>query len=112
MDGSNPFTKIKWNKYKNPFRVKLFIFCMLAIPVFCFLVYGVYANFGGLIMSFEGLSREQEKVIPVGFANYKKIFQPVSKVRLRAHDRGVFRIFCGGHVHFPSHFHSGRFFPL
>ena len=74
MDGSNPFTKIKWNKYKNPFRVKLFIFCMLAIPVFCFLVYGVYANFGGLIMSFEGLSREQEKVIPVGFANYKKFF--------------------------------------
>ena len=75
MDGSNPFTKIKWNKYKNPFRVKLFIFCMLAIPVFCFLVYGVYANFGGLIMSFEGLSREQEKVIPVGFANYKKYQQ-------------------------------------
>lgn len=74
MDGSNPFAKIKWNKYKNPFRVKLFIFCMLAIPVFCFLVYGVYANFGGLIMSFEGFSREQEKVLPVGLANYKKFF--------------------------------------
>ena len=44
-----PF-KIKWNKYKNPFKVKLFIFCMLAVPVFCFLVYGVYANLGGLLL--------------------------------------------------------------
>lgn len=68
-----PF-KIKWNKYKNPFRVKLFIFCMLAVPVFCFLVYGVYANLGGLLLSFQNFSRTQEKVIPVGFENYKRFF--------------------------------------
>ncbi len=68
-----PF-KIKWNKYKNPFKVKLFIFCMLAVPVFCFLVYGVYANFGGLLLSFQNFSRTQEKVIPVGFENYKRFF--------------------------------------
>ncbi len=68
-----PF-KIKWNKYKNPFKVKLFIFCMLAVPVFCFLVYGVYANLGGLLLSFQNFSRTQEKVIPVGFENYKRFF--------------------------------------
>ena len=68
-----PF-KIKWNKYKNPFKVKLFIFCMLAVPVFCFLVYGVYANLGGLLLSFQNFSRKQEKVIPVGFENYKRFF--------------------------------------
>lgn len=74
MGGFNPFVKPKWNKYGNPFRVKLFIVCMLAIPVFCFLVYGIYANLGGLILSFESFSREQEKLVPVGFANYKRFF--------------------------------------
>lgn len=74
MSGVNPFAKIKLNKYKNPFRIKLFIFCMLAIPVFVFLVYGVYANLGGLVMSFESFSREQERVIPVGFSNFERFF--------------------------------------
>lgn len=41
MKAFNPFAKIQWNKYKNPFRLKVFIFCMLVIPVCGFLVYGV-----------------------------------------------------------------------
>ena len=64
----------KWNKYKNPFRIKLFIFCMLVIPISCFLVYGVYANLGGLLMSFQTFSREKERVIFFGFENYKRFF--------------------------------------
>lgn len=70
----NPFTKFKWNKYGNPFRVKLFIFCMLVIPVCCFLVYGVYANFGGLLLSFQSFSREKESVVFVGLANFRRFF--------------------------------------
>jgi len=38
------------------------------------LVYGVYANFGGLVMAFQTFSREQEKVVGAGFYNFKKFF--------------------------------------
>lgn len=72
MNGVNPFVKLK--KHKNPFRIKLFIICMLAIPVFCFLVYGVYANFGGLLMAFQTFSGEQEKVVGAGFSNFQRFF--------------------------------------
>lgn len=74
MKAFNPFAKIQWNKYKNPFRLKVFIFCMLVIPVCGFLVYGVYANFGGLLLSFETFSREQEKVVFAGLSNYERFF--------------------------------------
>lgn len=74
MSGFNPLAKIKFKKYKNPFRIKLFIFCMLAIPVFSFLVYGVYANLGGVIMAFQTFSREQEKVVGAGFTNFQRFF--------------------------------------
>ena len=75
MRDFNPFHHIKWNKYNNPLRVKLFIFCMLAIPIFCFLVYGVYANLGGILMSFQTFSREQERVVFAGLDNYEKFFK-------------------------------------
>lgn len=65
---------IQWNKYKNPFKTKLFIFCMLFIPVSCFIVYGIYANFGGLLMSFQSYDKEKEKVVFVGLNNYKLFF--------------------------------------
>lgn len=65
---------IQWNKYRNPFKTKLFIVCMLFIPVSCFLIYGVYANLGGLIMSFQSFSKEKEKVVFVGLNNYKLFF--------------------------------------
>ena len=74
MNGVNPFVKMKINKYKNPFRIKLFIICMLAIPVLCFLVYGVYANFGGLLMAFQTFSAEQEKVVSAGLSNFERFF--------------------------------------
>lgn len=65
---------IQWNKYKNPFKTKLFIVCMLFIPISCFLIYGVYANIGGLFLSFQSYSKEQEKVVFVGLNNYKLFF--------------------------------------
>lgn len=65
---------IQWNKYKNSFKTKLFIVCMLFIPISCFLIYGVYANLGGLLLSFQSYSKEQEKVVFVGLNNYKLFF--------------------------------------
>lgn len=65
---------ITWNKYKNPFKTKLFIVCMLFIPITCFLIYGVYANLGGLFLSLQSYSKEQEKVVFVGLSNYKLFF--------------------------------------
>lgn len=74
MNGFIPFVKISFNKYKNPWKIKLFIVCMLFVPVACFLVYGVYANFAGLIMSFQTFSQEQEKVVGAGFSNFQRFF--------------------------------------
>lgn len=65
---------IHWNKYKNPFRIKLFIFCMLVIPISVYIIYGIYANLGGFFMSFQSFNREKEKVVFVGLANYQKFF--------------------------------------
>lgn len=74
MKAFNPLAKIKWNKYKNPFRIKLFIFCMLVIPITLFLIFGVYANFGGLILSFRALDKTTGETINVGLDNFKRFF--------------------------------------
>lgn len=91
MKKFNPFHKIKWNKYNNPFRIKLFIFCMLVIPISCFLIYGVYANLGGVVMSFQNFSREKGEVVFVGLENYKKFFE-----LFKQYDYGhLIKVSCG-----------------
>lgn len=69
------FGVITLNKYGNPWKLKLFIFCMLLIPVLNFLVFTVYANVGGVALSFYQMSNSTGLDVYVGFANYKKFFE-------------------------------------
>ncbi len=69
------FGVITLNKYGNPWKLKLFIFCMLLIPILNFLVFTVYANVGGVALSFYQMSNSTGLDVYVGFANYKKFFE-------------------------------------
>lgn len=69
------FGLITLNKYDNPFKRKLFIFFMLLIPIANFLVFTVYANFGGIVLSFRQMSNSTGQEVFVGIANYKKFFE-------------------------------------
>lgn len=69
------FGLITLNKYGNPFKRKLFIFFMLFIPIANFLVFTVYANFGGIVLSFRQMSNSTGQEVFVGIANYKKFFE-------------------------------------
>ena len=69
------FGLITLNKYGNPFKRKLFIFFMLLIPIANFLVFTVYANFGGIVLSFRQMSNSTGQEVFVGIANYKKFFE-------------------------------------
>ena len=69
------FGVITLNKYGNPWKLKLFIFCILLIPILNFLVFTVYANVGGVALSFYQMSNSTGLDVYVGFANYKKFFE-------------------------------------
>ena len=69
------FGIVTLNKYGNPFRRKLFIFFMLLIPIANFLVFTVYANLGGIVLSFHQMSPSTGRDVFVGIANYKKFFE-------------------------------------
>lgn len=69
------FGIVTLNKYGNPFRRKLFIFFMLLIPIANFLVFTVYANLGGIVLSFHQMSHSTGRDVFVGIANYKKFFE-------------------------------------
>ena len=53
MAKTNIFKKIFKDKYKNPWSVKLFIFCLLIIPLAVFAVFVIYGNLGGLLQAFQ-----------------------------------------------------------
>ena len=69
------FGVITLNKYRNPFKRKLFIFCMLLIPIANFLVFTVYVNIGGIWLSFNQMSPSTGQDVFVWFANYGKFFE-------------------------------------
>lgn len=69
------FGIVTLNKYGNPFRRKLFIFFMLLIPIANFLVFTVYANLGGIVLSFHQMSPSTGRDVFVDIANYKKFFE-------------------------------------
>lgn len=66
---------IKVNKYGNKFRTKLFIVCMLLIPMLNFAVFTVYANIEGVRLSFFEMSQSTGADVFVGFGNYIKFFE-------------------------------------
>lgn len=67
-------------KIKNPWKIKLFIFCMLALPIAQFLVFTVYINIDGILMTFQNVdfSTNEEKF--VGFGNFAKFFRNFTAV--------------------------------
>lgn len=69
------FGVITLNKYGNPFKRKLFIFFMLLIPMANFLIFTVYANIGGVWLSFNQMSLSTGTDVFVGFANYRRFFE-------------------------------------
>ena len=69
------FGVITLNKYGNPFKRKLFIFFMLLIPMANFLIFTVYANIGGVWLSFNQMSLSTGTDVFVGFANYRSFFE-------------------------------------
>ena len=62
---SAPKKKKPGGKYGNPLGVKIFIVCLLVIPLATFAVFVVYGNLGGLVQAFftvkteNGISRTE-----------------------------------------------------
>lgn len=62
------------NKYKNPWSVKLFIVCLLILPLTIFFVFTIYGNFGGLIQAFQADPNGTGTPEWVGWDNFKTFF--------------------------------------
>lgn len=69
----------KTRKRKYPIKTRIFIACLLTIPLIAYAVFGIYANLGGLAMAFQTFNRESEKVVFAGLSNFKKFFALFSK---------------------------------
>lgn len=71
---------LSWNK-KN--RRRLFIFLMLAYPLFHFLFFWVFINFDSVLLSFQSLTRSDDYLAQastwsfVGLKNYKLLFEEI-----------------------------------
>ena len=63
----------KTDKYGNTWKVNLFIISLLLIPMLNFIVFTVYANFGGVFLSFQQFGKGQQYW--VGFENYERFFR-------------------------------------
>ena len=78
MEKTNFFSKIFKDKYKNPWPVKLFIVCLLILPLTAFGVFVVYGNFGGIIQAFQRARTDGKgglwAVEFAGIDNFKEFF--------------------------------------
>jgi len=73
-------------KYGNPLGVKIFIFCLLIVPLSAFALFVVYGNLGGLLLAFRKqttTATNEFKVIFTGFENFEYFFEHFS-------EKGVF----------------------
>lgn len=61
------------DRYGNTSSQRWFIFALLLIPMLNFLVFTIYANFGGIFLSFQQFDGVNEYW--VGLANYEKYFK-------------------------------------
>ncbi len=76
MEKTNVFKKIFRDKYKNPWSVKLFIVCLLIIPLTVFCVFVVYGNFGGLLQAFQKEKPGDIWAVEwAGFSNFTTFFK-------------------------------------
>ena len=63
----------KTDKYGNPLSRRLFIFALLLIPMLNFVVFTIYANFGGVFLSLKQFRNGEE--IWVGLENFQRFFR-------------------------------------
>lgn len=64
---------IKTDKYGNTWKVNLFIISLLIIPLLNFIIFTVYANLGGIFLSFQQFDKGQQHW--VAFENYERFFR-------------------------------------
>ena len=64
----------KPKRTKNPLKVKLFIFCMLCLPLLQFIVFTVYVNIDGVLMTLFNVDFSSNELKFVGLGNYRKFF--------------------------------------
>lgn len=65
--------KQKIDKYGNTLSRRLFIFCLLVIPMLNFIVFTIYGNFGGIFLSLKQFRGGKE--IWVGLENFQRFFR-------------------------------------
>lgn len=62
-------------KIHNPWKTKLFIVLMLFLPISQFIVFTIYVNIDGIIMTFQNVDFATNELLFVGFGNYEKFFR-------------------------------------
>jgi len=62
-------------KIKNPLKVKIFIVCMLALPLLQFCIFTIYVNIDGIIMAFQSVNLDTNELEFVGLGNFQKFFK-------------------------------------
>ena len=62
-------------KVKNPTKVKIFIICMLALPLLQFCIFTIYVNIDGILMAFQSVNLETNDLEFVGLGNFRKFFR-------------------------------------
>ena len=62
-------------KHKNPWKIKLFIVCMLTLPLGQFLVFTVYINIDGILMGFQNVNQSTNELVFVGLGNFERFFR-------------------------------------
>lgn len=62
-------------KIKNPWKIKLFIVCMLILPLTQFCIFTIYVNIDGIIMAFQNVNQSTNELMFVGIGNFEKFFR-------------------------------------
>lgn len=66
-------------KQKNPWKVKVFIVSMLALPLLEYFIFGLYVNMDGFLLAFRNVNHETNQEIFVGLDNFRRFFQTIAE---------------------------------
>lgn len=62
-------------KQKNPWKIKLFIVCMLILPLTQFCIFTIYVNIDGIVMAFQNVDQTTNELSFVGLGNFARFFR-------------------------------------
>jgi len=83
MEKKKLFGKIELNKYGNTWPTKIFILCLITLPLIIFCIFTVYGNFGGLIQAFMWVDDSTGKeVTNFGFKNFANFFNDFKLMKM------------------------------